>query len=307
MYLLNEVLPNLQISASQTNRDYAIRRYQSFKFAVQKLVDAGLFKNFTDPILQHPYWNHASDSFSVSAPEFTPLITFSTQLIQAVTPYHKALLMVVPKGEPDMISIKIPDPKDFDELVNIARDLQLIFERTIRGSSTKGNVRISNFDTGSFWIEFFVGNPDAVSLVAELCNAAVYLLKNRIEENKKKIDFESLKIESADKKLVIDSVLKAIDKRIDDIADIQTEYIHVKFFPNTKQGDNVPVDEIKKAISILSNLYEKGAEVYPAIETSPEIKEVFPDIKKINSIESRVKQIETKTVKENPEEKDVQK
>ncbi|GAL79539.1 hypothetical protein JCM19274_2047 [Algibacter lectus] len=43
---------------------------------------------------------------------------------------------------------------------------------------------------------------------------------------------------------------------------------------------------------MLSSLIEKGAEIHPALNQPEKVTNLFPDMKKLNIIESRIKKLE---------------
>ena len=56
--------------------------------------------------------------------------------------------------------------------------------------------------------------------------------------------------------------------------------------------DNEQIERLKLSIKMLSNLIEKGAEIHPALNQPEQVSNLFPDMKKLNSLESRIKKLE---------------
>ena len=81
------------------------------------------------------------------------------------------------------------------------------------------------------------------------------------------------------------------DESTNEIVENEAEYLKNKYY---KSKDNEQVGRIKVAIKELAKLFEKGAEIYPSISANEEIIETFPDFKKLEAIETRIKKLEGK-------------
>ena len=59
---------------------------------------------------------------------------------------------------------------------------------------------------------------------------------------------------------------------------------------NFKKSDNhEQIERLKLGIKIFTDLIEKGAEVHPALKTPENVKNLFPDFTKLDSIQSQTK------------------
>lgn len=153
-----------------------------------------------------------------------------------------------------------------------------------------GNLKLSNFDNGSLWIDVTLGTIMATKTFAAIVSSAFYCMKEykklkliEIEYQKNQIYLENLKnIKEMNKELI----KKYVER---EAAGILSTHYNI-----SKETDAEFLERMKNTIIEFSKLIEKGTEIHPALEVANEIKHEFPDFKNLEFIKSKVKQIENK-------------
>jgi len=86
----------------------------------------------------------------------------------------------------------------------------------------------------------------------------------------------------------LEDILEAQKIVTDELKKAEASYITKKYYK-----ENIPenMQRLENSISILSWLIAKGAEIEPNIDSPEEVWNLFPDFKKIDSIESKIKKL----------------
>ena len=72
----------------------------------------------------------------------------------------------------------------------------------------------------------------------------------------------------------------------------EARHLEKEFFGDEENPERL--ERVKHSIETMQELLEKGAEVHPALLAPEQVKNLFPDYKKLGSVESRIKQIAEK-------------
>ena len=84
-------------------------------------------------------------------------------------------------------------------------------------------------------------------------------------------------------------IQEAQKKELDLIIDAEANQLYVENF--TTEGNNEQIERLKLSVKLLSEQLDKGAEVHPALNTPEKVSNLFPDMKKLESVESRIKKL----------------
>lgn len=172
------------------------------------------------------------------------------------------------------ISIKMSKVRDLDDLYKTAQDFNIIFSQLILNEKIGGFLEIKNVENGSVWLDVFVGTPLAVSVIGSLTWAAAVVYK-KVQEGRVFAEYvKSLKIKNdslSDMRSAQDALLKSM-------IEIEARNIETQYFGD---GNNEQLERIKKSISLLANQIEKGSEVHPYLNAPEDVKNLFPDMKKL--------------------------
>jgi hypothetical protein len=185
------------------------------------------------------------------------------------------------------IYLRLPKSDDLPALTQQLNIFQKILEQTILDPKIGGKMAVKSVDNGSFIIQLGLGSITAVTVVGSLTWAAAVVYKKYQEALLVKLHVESLEIRNE----ALNDIKEAQKKLLSGI--VTAEALHLE---KETYGEENPerLERIKHSIEMMQGLLEKGAEVHPALMAPEQVKNLFPDLHKLGSIESRIKQIAEK-------------
>lgn len=240
-------------------------------------------KEFAEGILEVSYILFESDKVSL-------LVVKLNKIIDMLMLFKEIFIDVYPSLDDKSVSIKLPDSYDVIEIGEIYKKIGKSLNQVITKEPINGNLKLSNFDNGSLWIDIMLGTTAAVHVFASIVWSASYCMKEykklkliEIEYEKNEISLENLKnIKDMNKELM----KKYVEK--------ESENILTEHYEITGQEDPDFLERMKNTIIEFSKLIEKGTEVHPALEVANEIKHEFPDLSKLEFLDSKIRKIEKK-------------
>lgn len=287
---LEEIRPLMKTNAP--TRNSSIKSYQlSNVFDLQKVVktldNIGLFPKQIENLKKQSFYLYPNNSLRIESAEYNVINRIMRELSDLIIELIRSLDKALPEENEETVSIKIPNPHNFEDLEKTANSLNKIFNQTIINEDINGSISVVNFDTGSYWIDFLVGGVTVLNVVGGLAYSAAVVFKKMQEGRLILEQVRAMKLSNGAFKELIDKC----DKSIKEVAENEAVYLNNKHY---KSKEPEQVERIKLAITELATLFEKGAEIYPPIKAGNEIIETFPDFKKIEGIETRIKKIEGK-------------
>ncbi|MGL5572496.1 hypothetical protein [Cetobacterium sp.] len=186
------------------------------------------------------------------------------------------------------VSIKLPNSYDVIEIGEIYKKIGKSLNQIITKEPINGDVKLSNFDNGSLWIDIMLGTTAAVHVFGAIIWGASYCMKEYKKLKLIELDYERNNIAVANLEMIRtmnENLMKMYLEK-------EAENILQNHYEISGKEDPEFLSRMKNTIKEFSELIEKGAEVHPALEVANEIKHEFPDFKNLEFIESKIKQIE---------------
>jgi hypothetical protein len=280
--LLNEVdlddLPRIH--------DSDLKNLDRARKLLPRLAEAPELESFVTPLINSAIFGTNRDSFYVSADERSRIQNAVTRLHLTILGLREALKVHAPPADAESIVIKLPDPSDFTDALSVLDQIRTSIEQIVVNPTIEGHTKLVGWEIGSFWIYLNVGTEIAVRLVGSVVWAAAVVRRKVLEGNALETKMRGLDLESK----ALDALLAGIKKDIEVLLDSEAIATYKKHFGPDQ--DNEQVGRIKFAIRSFSELIARGAEIHPSLNAPPEAKEIFPDIAKLGTISSQIRQIE---------------
>jgi hypothetical protein len=288
--IFDENVPLLILKIEKINRGnnvmaYKLTNSKELQKAITEISRLGLFENRISNIKKYPLYTHSENSIIFSENEFQSLSVEIKHLLEECTNLANAISQLIKKEDPNLISIKIPEPKDFADLERIASKLNIIFSQTLFADEIKGSVKVANFDNGSYWIDILVTGATVINVIAGLAWSGVVVYKKLQEGRLIQEKVREMKISNNAIEEIIDKSKDAVNV----VASSEANFLYNTFY---KGKDNEQVERIKLALKELAELYSQGGEIHPALAASSQIKNEFPDFKKLDKIETKIHKLE---------------
>jgi hypothetical protein len=187
--------------------------------------------------------------------------------------------------DPHSISIRLPDG---DDLSQIASDLKLIqtsLSQVILAPEIGGTLRVQTWLPGSLWIEIILGTKAAVAAVGSIVWAALYLQRKKLENERVSEQTRTLEIGND----YLEKLAQAQARMIDHVLASEARAIEAEYFSGEENPERL--QRIKYAIQTWGEMFERGAEVRPALNSPTDEKVQFPTPDGAKLIESRIKHL----------------
>lgn len=257
----------------------------NFRNAVLNIETSGLLKSEIKKIMSGPIFSTAKDSLDINFGEGRQL---KNEVDQLTTLSNSLLTSFNELGgitDPNSLNIKLPEISDFEDLSQASKTFHTILSQSIIDEEIGGQVKITSVENGSIWLEVFVGTSAAVSLVGGLAWAAAVVFKKIQEGRIIEEHVKSLKIKNESLK----EIQTKQKEQLTQLVEAEAENLVNEIFSENK---NEKIERMKHSIKLLSELLENGAEVHPALNQPESVKNLFPDLKNLHSLETRIKKIE---------------
>jgi len=289
--ILDENIPLLKLNAEGTTRNtgtvYQLKNSKEIQKAILEIDKLKLFENTIKKIKGYPLFTHSEYSIYFSDSEYKGLKNEIENINTECVNLSNALLHLIKKDEPNLISIKIPNPKSFADLEKTVSKLNKIFCQVLIANEIDGNLEIANFDNGSYWIDILVTGATAVNVIGGLAWSGAVVYKKLQEGRLLQAQVKEMSLTNE----ALEEILKKSKDPANKVAEIEAEFLYKTFF---KGKDNEQIGRIKLALTELAELFSEGGEIHPALNVAPEIKKEFPDFNKLEKIETKIHKLEAK-------------
>jgi len=252
--------------------------------AIEATEELELFDGYTLSLRSSELFSVAGDSIKISNTGGAIVNKILTDLKEAVTTLNIALSKVIPDESQDSINIKLPPVNDFADLAQFSKDLHIAISQVLYMDEINSNVKIESVENGSIWLNVLVFSETAVSVVGMLAWAGAVVYKKILEGKMLEEKLRSMEIKNDS---LVD-VRETQKKLLAQLVQAEADHIQSQIFADHKPEDT---ERLKKAIKLLAGLLEKGAEIRPALMAPEKVANLFPNMKKLPSIESTIKQL----------------
>lgn len=288
--ILQKYIPLLELNTTSRNsnpRTYQLTNADNIQKGISGLKEIGLFDKYLKILEKQSFYSFTGSNIMITDNEFKVLSKTIPEIKAIAQGIVDAISQTIDSNDENVISIKIPEPQNFDDLETTSKKLHQIFSQTLLSKEIQGGIRIKNFDSGSYWIDIVASSKEIVGLIAALTWAGVVVYKKLQEGKFLQEKVREMKISND----AIEEIVEQSKKAVNTEANNEANFLYNTFF---KGRDNEQVERIKVALKELANLYSKGTEIHPSLNANIEVKESFPDFKRIENVNSKIKKLEQK-------------
>jgi hypothetical protein len=286
--LLREAIPHLiDIKVEYVARNDVnfpvLSGVNSFKRGVAMIKKTGLFQKEVAVLEDSLIYRTTSDSIEVSGKE-AEIITSGGQILRTTAYHlHNALISVINNEEKETVYIKLPESKDFKSLAAACTAFDTILSQIILDPDIDGSIEIEQIEPGSIWLKVNLKKTSAVALIAAMAWSGAVIYK-KLQEARYMAELVRTQTILNDHKEKVSEVFFETYKKA--VLEQEAQHILDEHF---KTEDPERFKRLKVCLDLLSKEMEKGAEIQPALTAPEDVKNLFPDIKKLPTIESKVK------------------
>jgi len=265
-----------------------IDNINKFKTFLDKIEEIEIYQDEIESLRISSLYKTTSDTLEIKKTVANQIYSISKYLIDSATALKLVFNKLLPKSNEQSISIKLPEPSDFEALNKTMAILHKTISQIIVNDTIKGNTKINNWEHGSFWIELILGTQAAVGLVASVAWSAAVISK-KFNENK-----------------VLEQTVRAMELKNDSLNDIleKQKIMTTSLIENEAQAildknftndDFEQLERLKSSIKTFATLIQDGAEIHPSLVAQEKVQNLFPSFKDLDMITSKIPQIEDKS------------
>jgi hypothetical protein len=289
----SEIAENIKFNYEETieqrgNQNISIALFSNltnFRKGINSIEKTKLLLNEIEIIKNSGIFSTTYDILKINTQEGRSLKTRMDELLKIVTSLNQTFSDLSGKIRDNSVSIKLPNISDFQDLSKVAGNFHTILSQSIINDEIKGQVKIDSVENGSIWLDVYLGSSAALTLVGGIAWSAAVVFKKLQEGRIIEEHVKSLKIKNESLREIKDAQKKAIDLMIDS----EANQLYSENFKT--DGNNEQIERLKHTIRLLSEQMEKGAEIHPALNAPEKVANLFPDMKHLELVESRIKKL----------------
>ncbi|MBA6157024.1 hypothetical protein H3Z83_10890 [Tenacibaculum sp. S7007] len=287
--LLKEVLIDLDYKYEEGKQGNSLMSVFSnldqFRNGINALESSDLLKKEITNVRKSSIFTTAKDFVNLNASEGRQLNAKLEELKRIVSSVSQSIDQIGGKTEENTVSIKLPEVRDFEDLSKFSSEFHKVLNQSIVNDEIKGEVRIDSVENGSIWLDVYLGSAAAVSLIGGLTWASAVVFKKIQEGRIIQKHVESLGVKNESLKEIQVKQKEALSLMIN--AEANNLYNE-----NFKNENNEQVERLKLSIKMMSDLIDKGAEIHPALNQPEKVKNLYPKMTNLKTLESKIKKIE---------------
>jgi hypothetical protein len=281
VYTLNLDLPKLQTPTKQealpgTNvAGVQISGLDGVRSAAASLSKISALRASALEVLQQPFAKHLLDGVWMPQAEYDQLRMKLFALRDAATLLLQALLASTSQQRPNVVSVRLPHPKDLSGLEDSVKFLKIGLEHPIAvllGES----IEFDAFDVGTEWLDLLALTDATVSCTLGLWWAALRVQQKRAEVGKTQEEARSVALDNNHKEVVDKTFARILERAEEHIV----EELVGKCAPD-KKGQPEVTAKVLVALGALIKLRESGGTIVPALTAPKAIREMSNEIEKV--------------------------
>lgn len=264
-----------------------VRNLQNVRRALILLKSTGAFDQNINPLEDTIFYSINQDTTNIAPPEYSKIRKLLNELMIVVNGVNNVLNHLLPEIPSNTVYIKLPDIENLEEFRRTIDAFNKILTLTILDPKIGGEISFAGVEPGSNWYKVFVRTTTAVSLLGSLMWSAAVVYK-KYQEGK------ILEQYAREKRLQNDHKENLVNahKLITDITiEAEAQNLYNTYYQEG-QFDNEQLERLKVSLKTLSDEIAKGAEINPALTAPEEVTNLFPDMKNLPMIESKMNKIE---------------
>ncbi len=277
--------PSMGIREEHGASGTTLKNLIAFKSLILTLEPLDLFDREIGLLQQSVLYHSAQDEIHLPRITAKDVMLIANYLVSASEALGRTLERMIGVASENTISVKMPDPKDFNIMVRNLGVLQKAIEQVVVNDDIKGQVKISRWEEGSFWLELLLATPAAVLLIGSIAWSAAVVFK-KIKEGEM---FEqharslALKGDSLEDLLTKQKEMTAL------LVEHEATALRSKHFASC--NDPEISERLKHAIKTFAELIREGAQIHPALNAPENVQNLFPNFNQLDTISSSTKMI----------------
>lgn len=277
---LELVLPKVdfkvKIIKGQTGKPYYLENIIQFKKAIDSLDGIPGITSIINQLKESILYRIDADEMAFTKEQYDPLKVLKLDLINAISTiinlYNDTTVV-----DENLIRIKLPPHKSFEDLQKIIGQLKLAIEIPIVQSKEDKTINIVQAEPGSIWLIVILSSGGLI-LVGKLAKLALSLRREWINQQSliKQSKIIGLKAD------MLDELKKTSEHHVKQLTEKGIKEICKEHFKNEDA-----LQALETSVKLFGELYEKDMQIKYLDET----KDIFPTKEDVSLLEEGLKRI----------------
>lgn len=285
---IEKIIPELKLSHSYLSTGggdtpYQVSNLFQLRGNISTLEKIKYLDQDIEQIKKTWLFNTANDQLRVTSSDRSLLEELLSNLRIKLTLLNKIAEDSPLLNRDDILFVKMPELKSFDELNKFSSDLKKSIELPLLHSEMNEKTEIVGADTGSIILYLGIGTALAVKLIAGICWAAAVIRKKNAEAKIFESHAKTLELKNES----LSNIIESQKSQLKNILESEAMEIANKHFSHK---DHETIERLKLSITTIADLIDRGAKILP-MSQQEEIQKAFPDYNNLNLIESTIKQL----------------
>jgi hypothetical protein len=251
-----------------------------FKALLGKIAELPLFKGPKAMLLTSSLYATSADSTKMPDSEYNTIYLMHSSIVNGITALLDLSKQLQTPEDADSVTIKLPDPADFNEAVEFQSDFLIAISQNVSNPKIGGKVVLTSWEQGPFRLTLHLGSSLAVGLVGGIASAATVGIHKHSEGKLFENMVKGLDVKSE----AIQEVLRGLQVYVNVLLDGEAKKLQAKVFGESSNPEQTT--RLVHAIKLFMGLIEKGAEIHPSSKAPESVKSSFPDFSKIPGVEA---------------------
>lgn len=260
----------------------------AFKEFLETIDVLDIYSDEIEYLKTSELYKTTQNNLSVNNKNAWTIYQTSQYLVSSTKSLQRVFKKLLPSSNKESISIKLPEPTDFDSLIQAMSTFQKSISQVIINEKINGSLKVNHWEFGSYWLELFLGTQAAVTLVSSIAWAAAVISKKYNENKILEQTVRSMEIKNESLEDILENQKKITNILIDNEAQAILDN-------NFESSDHEQLARLKSTIKTFATLIQNGAEVHPSLVAPEKVQNLFPNYKNLDAITSQIKQIEDKS------------
>jgi hypothetical protein len=283
---IKAILDDIPLDEGMLTQDGAVLgNLPAFKSVAARLATIPQFQASVQEIQASPLYTTGAEQIGFSPAVAIELKQRADKVILGAVGLKRLLTQTLPPIPPESILVKLPRDQALPQVVDVLADLQKALGQLVSLEGIEGEVQISSWETGSLLVFLYLKSIAAVDIVGRALRGAA-IIYQEIQKGRilgQHVSILKVKAESAR------DLKDAQEVLLNELVEHHARAVETETFSS---HDNERFERLKVSIRLLAELLDRGTTVYPTLEMPEESRKRFPDLERINTVLSEMKQLE---------------
>ncbi len=274
-----------KLQAKSVGSQQKVINIQPILRAAKAFDEAGILSGPINELKSLPdIYNNLSAEILVDNDIWSRLASINSDLSTQHSLLLSAITKVLPPESDNALEIKLPPKNDLTDVASALSKLEKAMSQSISHDLLRADLKVESFDNGSLWVTVVVSTGIAMQFIASLVWSAAIIRKKILEGNLLNTHVRSLEIKNTMFEEIEQAQKKQLQLLIESEAKQLEASVNIENDPEYRQ-------RLMFSIRELAELLIEGSEVHPALSAPEEVKNLLPDFKNLDFIQSKIREI----------------